>query len=208
MIPSQSFSILWPHSEPEKLFKWCRIFSLLATCSTETLWYTVHWRYSTQKLRTASTPIEVTRRLTVWHTDGWRWQHLSMSGEERKRQRTARSRSSEEYRRLLINFNRNATYQGKQASVKTGLNRILRLLKQLHRLWQLSRNALGLYPLVGGSAVVISNISSVRIQEQHSAHRPSNQLTLEFIKYFESGQTLQCWWSYLSPSIHELLLTF
>lgn len=79
-----------------------------------------------------------------------------MSGEERKRQRTARSRSSEDCRRLLINFNRNATYQGKQASVKTGLTRILRLLKQSHRSWQLSRNALGLYPLVGGSAIVMN----------------------------------------------------
>jgi hypothetical protein len=36
----------------------------------------------------------------------------------------ARSRSSEDCRRPLINFNRNATYQGKQASVKTGLTRI------------------------------------------------------------------------------------
>lgn len=36
--PFPVLSILSPHSEPDKLFKWCSLFRLLATCSTETLW--------------------------------------------------------------------------------------------------------------------------------------------------------------------------
>jgi len=68
--PFPVLSILSPHSEPDKLFKWCSPFLLLATCSTETLRYKVHWRnfadctVCAQNLGTASIPVEVTRCLT------------------------------------------------------------------------------------------------------------------------------------------------
>ena len=64
-------SILSPHSKPDKLFKWCTLLRLLATCNTETLRYRVHWRnfadftVCVQTLWTVSTPVEVTSCLTV-----------------------------------------------------------------------------------------------------------------------------------------------
>lgn len=128
--PFPVLSILSPHSQPDKLFKWCSLFRLLATCSTEKLQYKVHWRNfadctaCAHTLRTASTPVEVTRCSTVLtHGCVALTTPLHVS-EEGKCRRAVRSRSSEDRRRLLINFNRNATYQGKQASVKTGLTRI------------------------------------------------------------------------------------
>lgn len=69
--PLPVLSILSPHSQPDKLFKWCTLFRLLATRSTETLRYKVHWRnfadctVCARTLGTASIPVEVIRCLRV-----------------------------------------------------------------------------------------------------------------------------------------------
>jgi len=113
--PLPVLSILSPHSKPGKLFNWCTLFRLVATCSNETLRYKDHWRnfadctVCAQTLRTASTAVEVTRCLTVLTNGCFALTTPLRVSKEEKWRRAVRSRSSEDCRRLLINFNRNAT---------------------------------------------------------------------------------------------------